>query len=120
MRSDLPFGPTSYAIFDGQTDRMDYNFRTYDSTTTWELYGSWIILKDLPKYQNISSDINVVNRVYHLLVRRSLVAKPIKSLVSVGEKLPRPRRLCWPKQQDAELGRRHWKGTSKEMMSTST
>jgi hypothetical protein len=40
----------AYAIFDGKTDRMDYKFRRYDATTYWDLYGSWMIMKDLPKF----------------------------------------------------------------------
>jgi hypothetical protein len=51
----------AYAIFDGKTDRMEYKFRTYDATTNWDLYGSWMILKDLPKFQNVSSDVDVVD-----------------------------------------------------------
>jgi hypothetical protein len=55
----------AYAIFDGKTDRMEYKFRTYDATTNWDLFGSWIILKDLPKFQNFASDVDVVDLSSH-------------------------------------------------------
>jgi hypothetical protein len=48
-----------YAIFDGKTDRMEYKFRTRDATTNWDPYESWMILKDLPKFQNGFSDVDV-------------------------------------------------------------
>jgi hypothetical protein len=51
----------AYAVFDGKPDRMDYKFRTYDATINWELCGSWMVLKDLPKFQNVPGDVDVLD-----------------------------------------------------------
>jgi hypothetical protein len=50
----------AYAIFVGKTDRMDYKFRTSGATINWDLYGSWMILKDLPKFQDVPGDVDIL------------------------------------------------------------
>jgi hypothetical protein len=50
----------AYALYNEKTDRMDYKFRTYDASINWDLYGAWMILKDLPKFQDVPGDANVL------------------------------------------------------------
>jgi hypothetical protein len=50
----------AYAIFDGKTDRMQGKFRTYNATINWDLYGSWMILRDLPMFQNDPRNVDLL------------------------------------------------------------
>jgi hypothetical protein len=46
----------AYAIYKGVTNKMEYKFRTYDARINWDLYGAWMVLKDLPKFQDVPGD----------------------------------------------------------------
>jgi hypothetical protein len=65
------------------------------------------VLKNLPKFQNVSCDVYAVD--LSSLSEEASRGETKKGQVSVVEKVPRPRSLRWPKQQDAELERRHFK-----------
>jgi hypothetical protein len=34
----------------------------YDASINWDLYGAWMILKDLPKFQSVPGDVDVLER----------------------------------------------------------
>jgi hypothetical protein len=38
---------------------MEHKFEMYNATINRELYGLWMIHKDLPMFQNVPGDVNV-------------------------------------------------------------
>ena len=43
------------ALFNGETQKMDYAFKNYDSKRNWKLFRGWLAVKHLPKFL-LSSD----------------------------------------------------------------
>ena len=38
------------ALFNGETQKMDYVFKDYNSKRKWKLFQGWLAVKHLPKF----------------------------------------------------------------------